>query len=150
MNFHWTVLNTLALTDLALWRVLQVVFWENSQLLLHPTPRSLRWRNNKTAIHCKNISYQSLTLFIHDDSIIDSFPPRLLPDIQSEHKNMSYCTEIRWLSCHKLLDAFYVLIGESMSFLAMKHHFNNIKIWTFNEIWHFVYITNKPWENIWA
>jgi hypothetical protein len=32
-------------------------------------------------------------------------------------------------------------MGEIMTFLAIKHHFDNIKIWTCNEIWHFVYIT---------
>jgi len=47
------------------------------------------------------------------------------------------------LSCHKLLVAFCGLIGEIMTFLGIKPHFKNIKIWACNEIWHFVYITKN-------
>jgi hypothetical protein len=49
--------------------------------------------------------------------------------------------EIRCLSCHKLLDTLDGVMAEIVTFLGIKRHFNNIKIWTCNDIWHFVYIT---------
>jgi hypothetical protein len=48
--------------------------------------------------------------------VISSSLLRLLPSIHSAHKTLPYCTEIRWLSCHKVLDAYYGLIGEIMTF----------------------------------
>jgi hypothetical protein len=35
------------------------------------------------------------------------------------------------------------LIGKITTFLGIKHHFKNIKIWACNEIWHFAYITKN-------
>jgi len=113
---------------------------------LAPHTKKSSLTNNKNEMHCKNISYQSLTSFIHSRR----FYHRQFPSSSSSRYS-------EWIQKHAILQRNSLVVlpqtvrsilwsdRGNYDVLGNKTPFNNIKLGTCNEIWQFVYITKKPW-----